>query len=189
MSHTQPSGNLTRGERVPAIERATGRAWDEWLAVFDAAGARTLGHAEIARIAREHVPAELQNPDWWAQGIAIAFEQHVGIRVPGQSSSGTFRVSASRTLPLDRDAAIEAWVAAHGELSSHLGHAAGTPRPSRTDKRTFWRFPLADAGKVEVSATPKDADRAVLTVSQEGLASGETIEAWRAHWKALLAGL
>lgn len=189
MSDAPQPGNLTRGERVPAIERATGRPWDEWLAVFDSAGARALGHADIARVARANVPAALANPDWWAQGIAIAYEQHIGIRVPGQSSSGTFRVSASRTVALDRDAAIAAWVEAHGDRLDHLGHTAGAPRRSRTEKRTFWRFPLEDAGKVEVAATAKDADRAVVTVSQEGLASGDTIEAWRAHWKALLSAL
>ncbi|GAA1615032.1 hypothetical protein [Leucobacter chromiireducens] len=189
MSDAPPTGNLTRGERVPAIERATGRSWNDWLEIFSAARAAQLSHPEIARVARDHVPAELQNPDWWAQGIAIAFEQHAGLRVPGQSSTGDFRVSASRTLPLDRDAAIDAWVAAHGDLAEHRGHAPGAPRPSRTEKRTFWRFPLDGAGKVEVSATPKAPDRAVLTVSQDGLANGEEIEAWRAHWKALLAAL
>lgn len=189
MSEAAPTGNLTRGERVPAIERATGRSWDDWLGIFEAAQARTLSHPEIARVARTHVPEDLQNPDWWAQGIAIAFEQHVGLRVPGQSSSGDFRVSASRTLPLDRDAAIEAWVTAHGDRPEHLGHEPGVPRPSRTEKRTFWRFSLEGAGKVEVAATSKDPDRAVLTVSQDGLADGEQIEAWRAHWKGLLAAL
>ncbi|WP_241156103.1 hypothetical protein [Leucobacter chromiireducens] len=185
----QHSGNRTRGERVPAIERASRKPWGEWVTLFEAADAATLPHPEIARIARAELPADLANPDWWAQGIAIAYEQHAGLRVPGQSSTGTFRVSASRTLPLDRDAAIAAWREAHGDRAEHLGHAAGEPRPSRTEKRSFWRFDLAGAGRVEVSATPKDQDRAVLTVSLEGLPDGDRIEEWRAHWKALLAAL
>ncbi|MCW2288897.1 hypothetical protein EDF60_0170 [Leucobacter luti] len=189
MAEPAPSGNLTRGERIPAIERATGRSWADWLHIFEAADASRIGHSEIARVARAAVPDDLQSPDWWAQGIAIAYEQHVGIRVPGQSTSGTFRVSASRTLPMDRDEAIDAWVAAHGSVVEHLGHAASAPRPSRTDKRSFWRFNLEGAGKVEVSATPKGEDRVILGVSQDGLADGDRIEEWRAHWKALLAAL
>ncbi|UOQ56599.1 hypothetical protein MUN78_13075 [Leucobacter allii] len=183
------SGNRTRAGSIPSLERATGRSWESWLAHFAAHGAATAGHTEIARIARDGMPAALENPDWWAQAAAIAYEQHAGLRVPGQSSSGDFRVSASRTLPLDRDAAIEAWVAAHGALGTHLGHTAGEPRPSRTEKRSFWRFPLEGAGRVEVSATPKGDDRTILAVSQDGLADGARIEAWRAHWKALLAAL
>lgn len=186
---TAPAHNRTRATSIPALERASRREWQAWLALFEAASARTLSHADIARVARDAMPDDLQNPDWWAQGAAIAFEQHAGLRVPGQSSTGTFRVSASRTLPLDRDAALAAWVTAHGELTEYLGHERGEPRPSRTDKRSFWRFNLDGAGKVEVAAVAKDDTRSVLSVSQDGLPSAEHIETWRAHWKALLAAL
>lgn len=185
----ESAGNRTRATSIPGIERASGMSWDAWLAIFDGAGARSLGHAEIARIARAALPADMQSLDWWAQGIAIAFEQQVGLRVPGQSSTGSFRVSASRTLPLDRDAAIEAWAAMHGSRAEHLGHPSGEVRRSRTDKRTFWRQSLDGAGRFEVAATPKDDTRSVLAVSQEGLPDADGIEAWRAHWKALLAEL
>lgn len=180
--------NRTRAENIPAIERASGREWSAWVSLFEAQGAPTLTHPEIAKIARAALTDDLRNPEWWAQAIAIAYEQHAGLRVPGQSSTGTYRVSASRTLPLDRDAAIEAWATAHGSRSEHLGHAPTEPRTSRTEKRSFWRFGLEGAGKVEVSATPK-GEKVVLAVSQEGLADGEGIEAWRAHWKSLLAAL
>ena len=187
---TTPSGNQTRGERIPAIERATNRPWNEWVAYFDSHGARTLDHPAIAKLARPEMPADLDSPDWWAQGVAIAYEQYVGLRVPGQSSTGTFRVSASRTLPVDRDAALDLWLAAHDEASEHLGHAASDHRSSRTDKRSFRRFSLDGAGKVEVAATEgKDPAKTILSVSQDGLPDGERIENWRAHWKALLKAL
>lgn len=189
MTSDDEQGNRTRAGNVPALERATGRSWADWLAHFEARGAASLGHAEIARIAREAMPDDLQNPDWWAQGAAIAFEQHAGLRVPGQSSSGTFRVSASRTVPLDRDAAVEAWAAGPGTAAQHLGFVASEPRRSRTEKRTFFRFDLDGAGRVEVAATPnpKDPAKATLGVNHEGLTDGDAVEAWRAHWKALLA--
>lgn len=187
---TTQSGNQTRGERIPAIERATRRPWDEWVAYFDSHGARTLEHPAIAKLARPEIPADLEKPDWWAQGVAIAYEQHVGLRVPGQSSTGTFRVSASRTLPVDRDAALGLWAAAHDELPEHLGHRVEDRRSSRTAKRSFRRFSLDGAGKVEVSATEgKDNAKTILAVSQEGLADGERIEEWRAYWKSLLQAL
>lgn len=182
-------GNLTRGERVPAIERATGRPWAEWVAVFEAHGARSLGHAEIAKLALATMPAGVDNEAWWAQGTAIAYEQHAGLRVPGQSSTGGFRVSASRTLPLGREAALEAWLAQHAAAAEHLGHAVSGARSSETAKRAFYRFSLDGAGKVEVSATPKDAEKTVVAISQDGLTDGERIEEWRAHWKAQLAAL
>ncbi|MBP1326924.1 hypothetical protein JOF28_002156 [Leucobacter exalbidus] len=179
----------TRAESIPAIERMSGRDWASWLELFAAAEALTAGHTQIARIARAALPDSVQNPDWWAQAVAIAFEQHSGLRVPGQGSDGLFRVSASRTLPLDRDAAIAAWVAAHGAAAQQLDHAVLNPRQSRTDKRSFWRFDLENGGRVEVSATPKGDDKVTLAVSHDGLPTGEAIEGWRAHWKALLAQL
>lgn len=184
-------GNRTRAESIPAIERATGRSWKSWVAHFEGHGATSLGHAEIARIARAEMPEELEKPDWWAQATAIAFEQHAGLRVPGQSSTGDFRVGANRTVSLDRDAAVEAWAAGPGAASEHLGRAASGHRRSRTDKRSFFRFELEDAGRVEVSATPhaKDPAKTLLSVSHAGLAEPDGIEAWRAHWKGLLAAL
>ena len=201
---TTDTGTGTRAGSIPALERASGRSWPEWLAHFEAhgvnahqtkAGSAGAGsapaHAEIARIARLAMPEGLQNPDWWAQGAAIAYEQHAGLRVPGQSSTGDFRVSASRTMALDRDAAVEAWAAGPGALAEHDGHAASRPRRSRTDKRTFFRFDLDGAGRVEVAATPnaKDPARSTLAVNHDGLPDAEAVEAWRAYWKALLAGL
>lgn len=183
------SGNATRGESIAAIERATGRSWPEWVAHFEASGAGALTHPEIVRIARPAVPDTLQNPDWWAQAISIAFEQHAGLRVPGQSSTGTFRVSASRTLPGDRDLCVDAWEAGPGAATAHRGHAVDAPRRARTEKRTFWRAKLEGAGKVEVAAVAKDAHRVVLSVSHDGLPSGDEIETWRSHWKYLLSGL
>ena len=189
MASSESGGNRTRAESIQGIERATGRSWDEIVAEFDAAGAREMRHPEIAKLARRGMPEALKNPDWWAQAVSIAYEQHVGLRVPGQSSTGAYRVSASRTIEVDRDAAIDAFVRAHGERTDHLGHAPSAARPSRTEKRTFWRFSLDGAGKVEVSATPKGDGRSSLTISHDGLTTPDDIENWRAHWKALLAEL
>lgn len=72
-----------RPARVDAIERATGVRWETWLAHFAQAGANNQPHAEIVKIAKQLMPDALRNPDWWAQGVAIAFEHQLGLRVPG----------------------------------------------------------------------------------------------------------
>lgn len=179
--------NRTRAGSIPALERASGLSWADWERAFEAAGARSLSHPEIAKVARDTMPEGVPNPDWWAQGAAIAYEQQVGLRVPGQSSTGTFRVGASRTLPLDRDAAIDAWIAAYGGQAEQLGHEVRDQRTSRTEKRTFWRAKLDGAGKIEVAASAKDADRALVALQHTDLPDDSRIEEWRAHWKALLA--
>lgn len=186
---SKTDGNKTRASNIPAIERATGLAWQEWLAMFERSGARKLGHAKIAELALAHMPASLDNREWWAQGTAIAFEQHVGLRVPGQSAAGDFRVSVSRTLPLGRAVALAGWVERFGPEDAHLGHAVSHRRDSETPRRAFHRFSLEGAGKVEIAATPKDESKTILAISHEGLLTGERIEQWRAYWKAQLAEL
>ncbi|MFC5336953.1 hypothetical protein [Leucobacter denitrificans] len=183
------SGNQTRATSTQANERATGRSWGEWIEHFESHGAQKLGHPEIAKLALSAMPATLENPEWWAQGTAIAFEQHAGLRVPGQSSTGDFRVSVSRTLPVDRDAALEAWSERFGNTESHQDHAVENVRESRTEKRSFIRFSLVGAGKVEVAASPKDAAKTSLAINHTGLESAGLVEDWRAYWKALLTEL
>lgn len=181
-------GNQTKAENVPAIERASGRSWADWLALFERENAGRLPHNEIARIARAAMPETLKNPDWWAQGTAIAFEQHIGVRVPGQSSTGEFRVSASRTMGCDRDESIERWIARFADLP-HLGHEVRAARRSRTEKRSFWRASLEGAGKIEVSAEAKPDGRSLVGISHTGLPRAEVIEEWRTHWKACIGEL
>ena len=180
-----PAGNKTRAGNVPALERASGRSWQEWLDLFEAAGAAKLSHPEIARVALAALPAALENPGWWAQGAAIAFEQHAGLRVPGQSSTGDFRVGANRTVEFDRDAAIERWTALFADAEQR-GHGFTNLRESRTAVRTFWRASLGGAGKFEIAASEKGEGRALLAIQHAGLAGPDEIEAWRAHWKARL---
>ena len=185
-----PAASSTRGGNLPAIERATARDWTAWVALLTSAGVNERPHPEIAAAALAAMPADLPNPEWWAQSVAIAFEQHLGLRVPGQSTTGTFRVSASKTLPLDRDQAIDTW-AALIESSSEppLGGALESVRRSRTEKRSFWRANIAGGGRIEVAATPKDDGRCVLSVEHRELSSADEIEVWRQFWKAKLGAL
>lgn len=181
--------NQTRAGSTAGIERASGRAWTDWMELFETRGARHLAHLDIARLARSEMPEGVTNPDWWAQAAAIAYEQEAGLRVPGQSSTGTFRVGASRTLKSDRDAAIESWAILVNETLEHRGYTCEKIRQSRTDKRSFWRANLSGAGRIEVAAAPKGDDRVTLALSHEGLETQEEIEPWRAYWKAWLQRL
>ena len=155
---------------------------------FTAAQAAEKSHAEIAKIARALVPDHVENPDWWAQGIAIAFEHHVGLRVPGQSATGTFRVSASRTLPGGRDDVLDLWITANAGRE-HQGYPLTNERTSRTEKRSFWRATAQGAGKLDVAAAPKGDDKTILSVEHIDLSDEADIEVWRAYWKEQLAAL
>lgn len=88
---------MTQNSRIEAVERATGRTWDEWLAYMAGIGAERLTHHEIAAALVAELDGTVDNLGWWAQATAVAYEQYMGRRVPGQRPDGTFQTSVSRS--------------------------------------------------------------------------------------------
>lgn len=182
---------MVRMQNTAAIAAATGRDWDDWVAALDAAGAGERTHAAIAELAISLMPESLENSGWWAQGVAIGYEQHHGLRVPGQRSDGTFHASASRTLPGPAAEAMQAWrrlVDARADFDG--ASAEAPPTTSETAKRLHWRVRLDDGTRAGVSVEPVgDGDRARLAMQHERLGSPADVDRWKQFWKGLLAEL
>ena len=189
MSQTEASQG-SAPEKAGAIERATGTSWPEWRRIMADGGAADADHAGLARIALAAMGERVENPGWWAQSVAVAYEQDTGRRVKGQVADGTFQVSATRTLPGTMDEVFEAWLARAQELTEIDGAAiVDGPRETGTAKRRHWRIGLADGTRPVLSAEAKGQVRAFLTATHTKLPSIEQLERWRAAWKDQLAGL
>ncbi|MBB0968370.1 hypothetical protein G6016_05220 [Dietzia aerolata] len=181
---------MVKPSNTVGIANATGRPWDEWVSLLDAAGARELAHAAIAKLTLEHMPDSVERAEWWAQGTAIAYEQHTGVRVPGQSCTGDFQLSASRTIAGDKDAALEAWltvIAGSEEFGGVPIDADATT--SSSEKWRYWRVPMADGTRVAVNISDRPNGKASVGLTHTKLDSAEAIEFWRPIWKQLLAQL
>lgn len=179
---------MTRASNLPAIERATERPWAEWAAELAALGADALSHTDIAALALDRMPKQLENPAWWAQGVAIAYAQHTGKRLPGQSAAGDFRAGGSKTLRLSPDDALSAWLARRGGATELDGVPATNERLNRTEKRRVWRIDLEDGGRVAVEFTGS-AERCGVAVQHGGLPDPEALARWKAFWRDELAEL
>lgn len=172
------------------IAAATGRAWDDWVDLLDAAGAREMGHTEIARQTLELMPEAVERREWWAQGTAIAYEQHTGLRVPGQSCDGDFQTAVSKTVPGDMDRALAAWRELVGGREEFGGVPLDGPATtSSTEKWRYWRVPLADGTRVSVNISGKPGGKASVSVNHTKLDSAEAIDFWKPLWKDLLSRL
>ena len=167
-----------------AIENATGKSWTEWLAFYEQMGAAALSHKEIARRTFEDGGAT----GWWSQTLTVAYEQHIGRRVPGQDCEGEFSVSVSRTMTGDMDIALQWWLDAvdGGEEFSGIAITSG-PDVNKTEKWRYWRAGLADGSRVNVNIYEKAPDKSGLGIQHEKLESTDHIEHWRAFWKQFLA--
>ena len=169
--------------RHEAIENGTGKCWDDWLAFFEAMGAASLSHKDIAR----RVFEDGGTSGWWAQSLTVAYEQHISRRVPGQDCEGEFSVSVSKTLNSDMDSALQWWLDAVGDREefSDISVSRG-PDVSKTDKSRYWRVGLADGSSVTVHLYEKSPDKSSLAIAHEKLESTDQIEHWRAYWKDFL---
>lgn len=176
---------MTRPIDVSAIERNTGRTWPQWVALLDDLGAAELPHKEIARRLGDLAPS-----GWWAQSITVAYEQHIGRRVPGQNCHGEFSTSVTRTLPGTMDDALARWESATANRTDFDGVPVdGEPTVTRTDRWRYWRRRLADGTRVVVTISDKPGGRAGLAVTHEKLEARDDVDRWRAVWRAVVAEL
>jgi len=177
---------MTRPANTAAFARATGRNWEQWLAFLDSIGARDLPHKEIAQAIFDTGDAS----GWWAQGIAVAYEQHIGRRQPGQRSDGAFEVSVSRSVSGTLDDALALWMGAMKGMDTVDGVAMiDGATVSRSDQWRYWRCALGDGSRVTVTIGRKGDDKAVITVAQQKLGRAEHKERWRTYWKGVLGRL
>ena len=175
--------------RIDAVERATNRSWRDWLAYFDAIGARDLDHHQIATRLLGELEGMVDNLGWWAQSTAVAYEHHIGRRIPGQQPDGTFRLSVSKSTRLAMAELMDAWVAfaAHDPEVQRL--LAAGPRVSGTDRRITWRVKGTEGTAITVISEPKQGGTASIVVQHGGLPSPEAVAETKAVWAAAVARL
>ena len=203
----------TRPGSTAAIESATGLPWSQISAALDAAGGADTDHAGLAAAAHTLFRGKVDNAGWWAQTAAVAYEQQIGRRLPGQVSDGTFQVSVSKTLPGDPAqvlAAVETLMAGRTGLGGV--DFAEEPTTSGTEKWQYWRAKLADGTRVTATigakAPTRDRKQAEGAAGESGreavrsadvrstaafqisrLGSAGAVEEWRAWFKDLLKEL
>ncbi len=140
------------------------RRWDDWLDCFRSVDAPSLSHHEIASALITELEGTVDNLGWWAQTTAVAYEQHMGRRVPGQRPDGTFQTNVSRSTPLTMAALMEAWSAFAATDEDVLARVTDDVRVSGTANRITWRTKGRDGASVIVISEPKKGETASLVV-------------------------
>ncbi len=144
-----------------ALTAATGRTWAEWFEVLDAAGAAGWAHPQIASWLHELHDVPL----WWCQTVTVGFAQERGLRMPGQRADGTFEVSASRTLPGDANAALDAVVTA---VTAALGESPVSE--SREIAYPTARWSLGEREYVVARANPSKSGKTSVALTHHRMA-------------------
>lgn len=184
------NARMTKASNLTAIEETTRHDWDDWVGYLDGHGARDLAHRAIADLAYARLKDSLDNPGWWAQSVAVAYEQHIGRRQPGQRGDGTFEAAVSRTVSGMMDEAMQLWLDYIAGRADVDGVAiTGEPVSTQPARGRHWAVDLADGSRLNADVYPKSDDKCSLTITHAKLTNPEDAEHWRTHWKAVLADI
>lgn len=177
---------MTKAVDTDIFAGKTGRDWQEWLVFFEDIGAPALSHAEIAaRIVKTGDASS-----WWAQSLAVAYEQHIGRRLPGQRSDGSHETSVTKTVQGSLDEALDLWRQRLETLEAEGAIGFAEPASeSRSDNWRYWRRPLADGTRLSVTIGEKPNGKSTIAVTHARLVDAEDVVQWRAYWKAAISGL
>jgi Domain of unknown function (DUF4287) len=166
-----------------ALQRTTGHDRAEWFAALDAWGAVGRPYREIAGwLVEEHGLSA-----WWAQKLAVEYEQERGVRTPGSRRDGTYTVTASKTVAAPVNQLYDAFV--DPDVRRHwLPDGTLRPRTIRHDRSA--RFDWADgAERVNVTFAATGAAKAQVAIEHARLPSEHAAAEAKAFWRARLAML
>lgn len=175
---------MVKPTSTQAIETGTETDWGEWCTYLDASGAANLDHNAIVKIARKFRPIS----GWWAQGVAVAYEQRIGRRKPGQTSDGLFSVSISRTIDGNVASTHETWCRFASKLTL-IGRQeiAATATTSVTPKRLYWRCKLDDGSAAAMSMAAKNNTKVLIVVEHNKLPIENQLGTTKQAWASLIA--
>jgi uncharacterized protein YndB with AHSA1/START domain len=165
-----------------ALARATGRAWDQWLALLDKAGAATMPHKAIAKMLSEKYAV----PPWWSQMITVGYEQARGMREAYQKADG-YSASVSRTMATGIERLYGAW-ADPALRTLWLGAAPVVVTRSKDEKSMNMAW-TAGGSRVEVNFTPQGAGKSRVAVQHDKLADREAVVEKKGFWAGALGRL
>lgn len=176
-----PDSSSPGGIRDAAVLRATGRDWQTWRKVLDAAGARNLTHARIAVLVHEKFGVG----EWWSQMVTVGYEQLAGLRDKYQKTDG-YSVSGSRVIavPVERlYAAFEQDNQRRRWLAEEIVIRKATPHKSM---RITW---TDGKSSVNVNFYAKPGDKSSVQVEHAKLTSPAAARRMKKFWSGRLDAL
>jgi len=192
------------GVSSEAVEKATGKTWDEWVTLLDKEGANSLSHKDIARLLYDK---KYIKSGWWCQMVAVGYEQAQGKRVVGETANTGFEIGVRKTLPIPAKQAwdlitsekgLSKWLGGVSHIKLEPGYSYKTKNSTKGEIRTLKngtriRLTWQPKGWAKVSTlqvyVEEKGDKCSIGFHQEHLDSEKTREKMRRHWQEVLEHL
>lgn len=166
-----------------AVLKATGKSWNQWFHELDEAGASAWPHKQIAKHVNEGYLATF----WWAQSIAVAYENARGLREKHEMPDG-YQIQREKRMAASVAKTWQAWTDPNQRKKWLPESAAATIRQVREDKHTI-RLDWPDGSRVLAGVRPLGDSRSVCGVQQSKLPDAAAAETAKAFWADRLTQL
>jgi hypothetical protein len=173
---------MVKSMNTNGIEKATGKSFEWWCKALDKAGAKDMSHTEIAKF----VPQLAATSGWWAQGITVSYEQHLGRRKPGQRADGTFSASVSLTVAGTPNDNLALWQKSAEKVlpKSLVLVSQSASKPGA--RYLSWRGKFKSGSTAVIGFDAKAANKCLVAVEHQKLASPELLDSIKKQWRAAL---
>ena len=187
-----------------SVKKCTGRSWDQWIKILNAAGADAWSHQEIVAFVKKKYRLSL----WWQQGVTSGYELHIGRRVEGQNSKGQYSLTATLTFPISAKSAwqlitsesgLQKWIGPmspfelrKGETFESQGGIFGEVRTVKMGQRARIRWQDTDWPKPSILMlyiVSRPSEKCIVVLQHDQLTSPRLREQLRAKWKQALLDL
>lgn len=171
----------TNGPRMSdeAVKAKTGKAWKEWFAILDKAGARKMTHREIVNV----LSSEYAVGPWWQQMVTVTYEQERGLRALHQKPAG-YEISISRTIKAPLNTLFKAF-ATENSRSRWLAEEGLVVRKSTANKsmRVTWKDGKTSVG---IDFYPKSDFSSQVVVQHSKLPDAKAAAKMKIYWSKKL---
>ncbi len=191
-----------------AVEQATGRGWDAWIAFIDERGGKDLDHKAIVALVGGQGGVKKQ---WWQQMVTVGYEHARGRRVVGQTADAGYQLGVQRVIPLEQgelwdllvsEAGLRVWLGpgaggltlAPGEQYSTHDGLSGEVRTVKAGHKLRLTWQPADRARpttlqLYLSCPRNTTEKTTLGIHHEKLDDTAERDRMRAHWKGVLDAL
>ncbi|WP_371529309.1 DUF4287 domain-containing protein [Streptomyces sp. NBC_01283] len=177
---------ITEKLSAEALREATGKTWTQWFALLDAWDGTSHTHTEIAR----HIREEHGTDGWYAQSVAVGYEQERGLREVGQSSTGAWRTSGSKTIATSAARAIEAFTdeTVRARWLPGIDLTLRTHRPAKSVTADF-KDTTGTTTRISVGITVKTPEKTTVAIGHEKLRDAAEVATYKKFWHERLSKL
>ncbi len=184
-----------------SAKKHTGRDWDQWVALLDKAGGRSMDFRKLkARLLERY-----NLKPYWAMLITIGYEIHIGRRILGRNSKGEFGAVASKTIPLRKPDAwaflcskegMKIWLNpfAHFpfekgrgfELDGGIFGEVRTVKKGERVRLTWTGEEWAKPSVVQLHVIARPGEKSMVVIQREKIPSMAMRNELKLHWKNAL---